>query len=131
MEEQKSNKGILKNNKNELNKLFIRASSKKSLTVKVKLSDISNYEKNKIDIELPEMDILNEEIIDKKKTKNFTLSNKFMKLMKRPKEKKLTKRKSNIIATSFLKNNLKRPLIINKEYVFSFLNKNPIYRKEV
>jgi len=131
MEEQKSNKGILKNNKNELNKLFIRASSKKSLTVKVKLSDISNYEKNKIDIELPEMDILNEEIIDKKKTKNFTLSNKFMKLMKRPKEKKLTKRKSNIIVASFLKNNLKRPLIINKEYVFSFLNKNPIYRKEV
>ena len=131
MEEQKSNKGILKNNKKDLNKLYIRASSKKSLTVKVKLSDIKNYEKNKIDIEFPEMDYLNDEIIDKKKTKNFSLSNKFMKLMKRPKEKKLAKRKSNIIVASFLKNNLKRPLIINKEYVFSFLNKNPIYRKEV
>ena len=68
MEEYKSNKGILKNNKNDLNKLYIRASSKKSLTVKVKLSDIKNYEKNKIDIEFPEIDYLNDEIIDKKKT---------------------------------------------------------------
>ena len=69
MEEQKSNKGILKNNKKDLNKLYIRASSKKSLTVKVKLSDIKNYEKNKIDIEFPEMDYLNDEIIDKKRLK--------------------------------------------------------------
>jgi len=133
MEEQKYNKGILKNN-NDLNKIFTRAISKKAMTVKVKLSDIKSYKENKIDqynIEFPEIDILNDEIIDKKKTKNFSLSNKFIKIMKRDKEKKLTRRKSNIIVTSFLKNNLKRPLIINKEYVFSFLNKNPIYRKEV
>ena len=134
MEEQKSNKGILKNNNNDLNKLFLRANSKKSLTVKVKLSDIKNYDKIKIEqknLELPEIELLNDEIIDKKNTKNFSLSNKFIKLMKRDKDKKLMKRKSNVIVATFLKNNLKRTLIINKEYVFSFLNKNPIYRKEV
>ena len=130
MEEKKSSKEMLKNNKNDLNKLFIRASSKKSLTVKVKLSDIKNYKKHNINIEFPEMDILNEEIIDKKKTKNLPIANKLVKLMKKDKEKKLSKRKSNIIMSSFLKNNLKRPLILNKEFVFSFLNKNPIFRKE-
>lgn len=74
----------------------------------MKLSDIKNYEKNKIDIEFPEMDYLNDEIIDKKKTKNFSLSNKFMKLMKRPKEKKTSQKKIKYNSCLFSKKEFKK-----------------------
>ena len=111
MEKEKMQKVAFKINKNnyaDSTNIFLNNSSRKSMFIPKKF---------------------NENEINKLKENNLPINEREEQLIKMSKRKS-TRKPSNLLRNCLLKKNLRKPTIINKEYVFSFLNKNTNSRKE-
>ena len=111
MEKEKSKIVKFTIDKDNPSKIFLRNISRKSMTIQMRTSIINeqNKKNNKDNYYLP-------------MTKNIS---ELIRIGKR----RGTRKASNIIIRSF-KKNLKNQNVMDKEYVFSFLNKNPYSRKD-
>ena len=129
------NENLAKNssnlNENNAYKKLIQKLSRKSMTYRFKLNLIKPLENNNLSNNNNE-NIDNNNVIENEKNKknNEVPKSNIIFISKRIGKRRATERKSNMFSNSLYKNSLKKTKIIDKEYVFDFLNKNPNTRKE-